>query len=92
MAKSRRRAPSGALYLSTYEFWLSLESVSSATSAIIKVFSLEHADAHSQRRSARKSGFRRLILTAYGEMPWWHGDENGPLDVSLTGCDRSKGV
>ena len=66
--------------------------MSSATFATAEVFSLEHVDAHNERRSARKSGFRRPILTVYGEMPWWHGDENGPLGVSLTECDRSKGV
>ena len=66
--------------------------MSSATGSTAELLPCDHAQAHSERRSARKSALRRAFLRRIRGCPSWHDFANGPLSVGFTESDRSKGV
>ena len=66
--------------------------MSSATGSTAELLPCDHAQAHSERRSARKSALRRAFLRRLRGCPSWHDFANGPLSVGFTESDRSRGV
>ena len=66
--------------------------MSSSSYATVNIFSCDLADAHCERRSARKSASRRALLTPYEPSPYRPDSVDGHIGVSFAGCEWPKAV